>query len=204
MARIFISENEGTLIMKFYWYDHSSGNSQPKVPGLSKLVDLFNATIINTPGEFKAIDSPRIGLIHAGVGRGRSLSDWQSVASENALIVFLSSEAFPSGLATAYVHYFEKTCQDVANYVTHDLANRFIVSCDTGNPDFKLFYPRSIDNLVALYLLQLANLDADKDREDLVRIRRDAEYEYFEITSNNLPQDSSEVMTVLKSILSAR
>jgi len=190
--------------MNFYWYDHSATDGgQPHLNGLGQLVQLFAAQRIDSPDEFENKNIPKLGFIHAGTKSRKTDIDWEKRAKDGAWIVFVSSVGLGQQNIPEFVQNFKKPCDEVADYLTQEIANTFIESCNKGSPDFLLFYPRPMDNLVALYLLELASQDTGKIREIKELVRREAEREYTEIkgAGSELPQDAATLRIELRNIL---
>lgn len=185
--------------MNFYWHDHTASGSEPNLIGLDKFVQLFSAMETNSPNDFTRAPSPKLGFIHTD-----RTELWRVAAQDNAWIVFVSSVALEQ-YNTPYVHYLKKTCQYVAEYLTPEIAKAFSESCKNGAPDFELFYPRPIDNLIALYLLELANQDTDAIMAMKRSVCDEAKKEYSEITGKTLqlPDDAAQRREALRTILTS-
>jgi hypothetical protein len=190
--------------MQFYWYDHDAGGSgEPKTDGLKTFVRLFNAKKISTPQDFARGEAPKLGFIHAGSKLNRGASDWESVAADQAWIVRLSSEGLEPKGTPLHVHRLKMPGKDIAANLTEVTAKAFIQSCEKGIPDFGLFYPYPSDHLVALYLLEIANLEIAEIDTTKKKIRRAAENEYLMMRGADatLPKDRSQLLVKLREVL---
>lgn len=150
--------------MNWYWYDHSAENNAPSKEILSSLVSMFQAVQVRDATDLPA-DMPFVCFAHPGNGEHTQASAWEGKANPSkgqfvALLGFGSDPVPTKSEFDGVVGLPKRRLeQGVVNLNANtNLKKSFVDSCTSRKPAWKLLLvDLETDNLVAFYLIKLAN-----------------------------------------------